>query len=189
MAGSRFGSVVGALALATALTVTLAAPMAPDGEASVTSQPTVVSGPGEQGGHYSMPLEGEVVAPFDAPDAPWGPGHRGVDIAGSTGSVVHAAGDGVVAFVGMVVDRPVISIDHPDGIRTTYEPVTAVVEVGDAIARGQPIGTLVTDGSHCAPAACLHWGARIGERYIDPLSLLSEAVIRLYPVRLEGGPG
>lgn len=182
MVGSRFGSVVGALGVATALALTLAAPRAPDGGTSVVSQPTVVSGPGEQTGPYSMPLEGEVVAPFDPPEAPWGAGHRGVDIAGTSGSVILAAAGGVVAFVGVVVDRPVISVDHPDGIRTTYEPVTALVEVGDAVARGQPIGTLVLDGSHCAPAACLHWGARIGERYIDPLSLLSEAVIRLYPI-------
>lgn len=189
MAGSRFGAAVGAVALATALALTVVAPRAPDGGASVVSDPTMVAGQGEQGGAYSLPLEGEVVAHFDAPDVPWGAGHRGVDISGAAGATVLAAGDGVVAFVGVVVDRPVISIDHPDGVRTTYEPVTAQVEVGDAVARGQPIGTLATDGSHCSPAACLHWGARIGERYIDPLSLLREAVIRLYPSSGSGGSG
>jgi murein DD-endopeptidase MepM/ murein hydrolase activator NlpD len=173
---------VGGLALAGALTLALVAPMAPDGAAPVGAPPTVVSQVADDGARYVMPLAGEVVTRFDAPDVPWGAGHRGVDIAGAVGSVVHAAAGGVVAFVGVVVDRPVISIDHPDGIRTTYEPVTATVEVGDAVVQGQAIGTLVAEGSHCVAAACLHWGARVAEDYIDPLSLLSDPVIRLYPV-------
>lgn len=182
MSGSRIGSVVGGLALAGALTLTLVAPMAPDGAAPAGTPTTVVSEVADDGARYAMPLAGEVVTPFDGPDVPWGAGHRGVDIAGTAGSVVQAAAGGVVAFVGVVVDRPVISIDHPDGIRTTYEPVAATVAAGEVVVQGQPIGTLVVEGSHCAPAACLHWGARIGEDYIDPLSLLSEAVIRLYPM-------
>ena len=178
----------GAVTLAVALALTLAAPMAPDGAAPDAAPATVsaVSARGEA--RYAMPLDGEVVAPFDDPDLPWGAGHRGVDIAADVGVQVHAAADGVVAFVGVVVDRPVISIDHPDGIRTTYEPVAALVEAGEAVVQGQPIGTLVGDGSHCAPAACLHWGARIGEDYIDPLSLLSDPVIRLYPLTRAGAP-
>lgn len=181
MVGSRIGSALGAFALAGALTLTLVAPMAPDGATQAGTAPSVGSGLGQAQARYAMPLEGEVVASFDDPDAPWSAGHRGVDIAATAGATVHAAADGVVAFVGVVVDRPLISIDHPDGIRTTYEPVTATVEVGDAVVQGQPIGAVVAEGSHCAPAACLHWGARIGEDYLDPLSLLSDTVIRLYP--------
>ncbi|GAB2596648.1 M23 family metallopeptidase [Pseudactinotalea suaedae] len=188
MAGSRIGAVAGALTLAAALTLTLAAPMAPDGAAPDGASVTLGAGSAPGEARYAMPLEGEVVAPFDDPDAPWAAGHRGVDIAGGLGMQVHAAADGVVAFVGVVVDRPVISIDHPDGIRTTYEPVAALVEAGDAVVQGQPIGTLVDEGSHCAPAACLHWGARVGEDYVDPLSLLSDAVIRLYPLTRAGAP-
>lgn len=176
---SRAGAAVGGGLLAAALVVTAIAPAAEPatGPVSTTAEPgSAVDGT------YALPLAGEVVAPFDDPALPWGAGHRGVDLAGTVGAEVSAAADGVVAFVGVVVDRPVISIDHPDGIRTTYEPVTAVVEAGDAVVQGQVIGTLVSGSSHCAPAACLHWGARIGEDYIDPMSLLGEKVIRLYPV-------
>ena len=53
-----------------------------------------------------------------------------------------AAGAGVVVFAGMVAGRPVVSIDHAGGLRTTYEPVDPSVAAGQAVARGSPIGTL-----------------------------------------------
>ena len=49
----------------------------------------------------------------------------------------------------------VVVVDH-GSTRTTYEPVAATVQVGDVVARGQPIGTLELAGSHCFPLACLH---------------------------------
>ena len=39
--------------------------------------------------------------------------------------------------------RPVVSIDHADGLRTTYEPVDPSVGAGQRVTRGSPIGTLV----------------------------------------------
>ena len=123
-----------------------------------------------------------VVRPFEAPPHPYGPGHRGVDLAGSVGSPVLAAGDGVVAFAGMVAGRPVVSIDHPNGLRTTYEPVDPSVGAGQAVARGSPIGTLIAGHADCAAEACLHWGVRRGEVYLDPLALLRPPRIRLLPM-------
>lgn len=178
----RWGTAVMAVAIAGALAVAAARMPLETGDGGSVGG-SVVTAPMDDGGtRYAMPLAGEVVAFFDDPAVPWGPGHRGVDIAGVEGAPVLAAGDGVVAYVGVVVDRPVVSIDHPDGIRTTYEPVAGSVEVGDAVGQAQVIGTLVADASHCAPRVCLHWGAKIGDDYIDPLSLLSDPVIRLYPV-------
>lgn len=122
-----------------------------------------------------------VLRPFDAPDRPWQSGHRGVDLDLATGAAVLAAGDGVVAFAGNVAGRGVVSIDHADGIRTTYEPVTAVVAAGERVGAGQVIGHLA-EPAHCTPASCLHWGARRGpEVYVDPMLLLRAVVIRLYP--------
>ncbi|SED84861.1 Peptidase family M23 [Ruania alba] len=118
---------------------------------------------------------------FDRPPAPWAAGHRGVDIPAETGQPVFASGTAVVAFAGAVVDRPVVSLEHPGGLRTTYEPVAPTVEVGDAVVAGDLIGTVST-GGHCT--GCLHWGARAGAGYyLDPLTLLSGPVqIRLYPI-------
>ena len=117
------------------------------------------------------------------PAGVWGPGHRGVDLALPAGSPVLAAGDGTVAFAGVVAGRPVVSIDHADGVRTTYEPVEASVATGDVVARGQTIGTLRA-GHRSDGADALHWGARTGPKtYINPLRLLRPAVIRLKPLR------
>ena len=132
---------------------------------------------------WSAPLsELVVVRPFEAPSHAYGPGHRGVDLGGAGGSPVLAAGDGVVVFAGMVAGRPVVSIDHANGLRTTYEPVNPSVGAGQTVARGSPIGTLAAGHQGCAAEACLHWGLRRGEIYLDPLALLRPPSIRLLPV-------
>ncbi|MDU0349364.1 M23 family metallopeptidase [Actinomyces sp. MRS3W] len=133
---------------------------------------------------YSWPtgMATTVLADFDPPAVVWGAGHRGVDLALAAGSQVLAAGEGTVAFAGMVAGRPVVSIDHADGIRTTYEPVEPCVEAGDVVTRGQAIGTLVA-GHRADGADALHWGARTGPKtYVNPLRLLEPAVIRLKPL-------
>ncbi|STC68145.1 membrane metalloendopeptidase protein [Corynebacterium pilosum] len=116
----------------------------------------------------------------DIPEQNWLPGHRGVDLALGIGDDVLAAEDGTVAFAGMVAGTPVISIDHDDGIRTTYQPVHALVDEGERVTSGTVIGRLghPTDGY---PG--LHWGALIAkDTYINPLSLLDDPMIRLKPV-------
>jgi murein DD-endopeptidase MepM/ murein hydrolase activator NlpD len=95
--------------------------------------------------------------------------------------VVEAAGDGVVVFAGMVAGRPVVSVDHADGLRTTYEPVQPTVAAGQIVARGSALGTLLAGHEGCPAAACLHWGLRRGETYLDPLALLRPPEVRLLP--------
>lgn len=113
------------------------------------------------------------------------PGHRGVDLALRIGSPVLAADAGTVAFVGNVAGTPVISIDHLDGIRTTYQPVHARVRQGDAVKTGEVIGTLARPtGPQAHMQDGLHWGALVAkDTYINPLSLLSTPTIRLKPTR------
>lgn len=122
-----------------------------------------------------------VVAPFDPPDAPWLSGHRGVDLAGSPGQAVRSALPGVVGFAGTVAGKPVVTVLHGRR-RTTYEPVVATVSSGESVAAGSVIGRLAVVASHCFPAACLHWGLREGETYLDPLSLLGGGPVRLLPL-------
>lgn len=123
----------------------------------------------------------EVVQGFDPPGRPWLAGHRGVDLAATEDAEVRAAGPGTVTYAGPLAGRGVVSIDH-GGLRTTYEPVDPSVRQGDTVGPGQPIGTLEAAGSHCAPAACLHWGAREGEHYTDPLALVGAGPVRLLPL-------
>jgi murein DD-endopeptidase MepM/ murein hydrolase activator NlpD len=105
---------------------------------------------------------------------PGSPGHRGVDLAGRPGQAVLSAGAGTVSFAGTVAGRGVVAVTHAGGIRTTYEPVTALVTAGEVVAAGARLGALAT-ANHC-PTACLHWGALRGETYLDPLTLLRPVV-------------
>ena len=123
----------------------------------------------------------EVVRAFELPDSTWGAGHRGVDLGGTAGQVVRTALAGRVTFASTLAGRGVVVVDHGT-TRTTYEPVLASVRVGDVLARGQPIGTLALAGSHCFPRACLHWGWRRGETYLDPLLLVGGGPIVLLPL-------
>ncbi len=133
---------------------------------------------------FRWPLAGTptVTRPFQPPPRPWLPGHRGVDLAGSPGATVLAAGPGVVAFAGNVAGTGVVSIDHPNGLRTTYEPVLPLVRAGQPVGAGQPIGTLLPGHPGCPVAACLHWGLRRGTEYLDPLMLLRAGRVRLLPL-------
>lgn len=143
--------------------------------------------PVEPDGQGTWPLAPtpEVVRGFDPPGSAWGAGHRGVDLAGDAGQVVRAALAGQVLWAGMLAGRHVLVLGH-GATRTTYEPVTATVAVGDLVVGGEPIGTLDLIGSHCQPAACLHWGWLRDDTYLDPLDLIGAEQIRLLP--LDGLP-
>ncbi len=134
-------------------------------------------------GPWGAPLTGDLVLtrPFDLPAGPFAAGHRGADLAGTGSSPVRAAGAGVGGFAGLVAGRPVVSVDHPDGLRTTYEPVDPLVGAGTRVDRGTPLGVLLPGHPQCPTAACLHWGLRRGETYLDPMTLLRPPRIRLLP--------
>ena len=120
-----------------------------------------------------------VVRQFEAPPTPYAAGHRGIDRRAAAGTEVLAPEDGVVHFAGVVVDRPVLSLRHADGLLSSYEPVTTELARGDPVRTGEVIGT-VADGGHCA-GGCLHLGARLGspdgvssgpDEYVSPLLFL-----------------
>ena len=135
------------------------------------------------GGSWTWPLAGEpaVVRGFDPPQVRYAAGHRGADLAGTPGEPVLAAGAGRVSYAGLLAGRGVVVVVHGD-LRTTYEPVTAEVALGDEVTAGQQIGRL--DGGHqgCPVAACLHWGLKRGEAYLDPVRLIDRGPVRLLPL-------
>ena len=107
-------------------------------------------------------------------------GHRGVDLTAAVGAPVLAVSGGSVTFAGPVAGRGVIVVLHPDGLRTTYEPVQPDVAAGDAVAAGDRLGTL-SRPRHCT-TDCLHLGLRDGDRYLDPLGRLRAAAPLLLPL-------
>ncbi|MGW0158189.1 M23 family metallopeptidase [Mycobacterium sp. NPDC003323] len=127
-----------------------------------------------------------VTRTFDGPEPNWQRGHRGVDLAGVAGQPVYAAADGVVVFAGELAGRPLISVQHPGGLRTSYEPVRAAVRAGQRVQTGTALGELVAGHAGCPVPACLHWGAMWGPAsradYVDPLGLLASTPIVLKPL-------
>jgi len=123
-------------------------------------------------GTYAWPVDGPVVRSFDPPAQPYGAGHRGIDIGAATGTPVRAAEEGVVAFAAPIGGSLFVSIDHADGIRTTYSWLSTVaVRRGDTVLRGAILGTTGTGHPGQDPPH-LHFGARLGDTYIDPMTLL-----------------
>ncbi|WP_315260484.1 M23 family metallopeptidase [Rothia mucilaginosa] len=131
-----------------------------------------------------------VVHPFEKPAQRWSAGHRGVDLAvPENDRRVYAPAPGKVVFSGTVVNRKVLVLAHPDGRRSTFEPMDEALPVGTTVAAGEVIGTVaVTAGGtgerpyrRCS-TVCLYWGVRQGgargdgsgkdAEYINPMSLL-----------------
>ena len=134
--------------------------------------------------NWRPPLPGAGLAnllePFVPPSMPWSAAHRGIDIrASSTQVVTPAAGE--VTFVGLVVDRPVVTIRHSNGLLSSFEPVESDLAVGTVVAAGDPVGTIAEGADHCE-VRCVHWGVRVPDGwqigssvrdlYIDPGFLL-----------------
>ena len=131
-----------------------------------------------------------VVHPFEKPAQRWSAGHRGVDLAvPENDRRVYAPAPGKVVFSGTVVNRKVLVIAHPDGRRSTFEPMDEALPVGTTVAAGEVIGTVAITASGTGErpyqrciTVCLYWGIRQGgargdgsgktAEYINPMSLL-----------------
>ena len=127
----------------------------------------------------------DVVRGFAPPSVRWGAGHRGIDLVATTGQEVRSMAAGTVSFVGVVAGAPVISVRYPGqrSLRSTYEPVTAEVQVGQRVDVGEVIGTVADLGGHCGGAiGCLHIGLRTDATYLDPRTLVERRPAVLKPL-------
>ena len=131
---------------------------------------------------YRAPVEGIVVDPFRPPEHPGAPGNRGLEYATRPGSPVRAAAPGVVTFAGQVGSGRHVTVAHADGVRTSYSFLAGItVRAGQAVGAGVVLGT---------SGSSFHFGARIGEAYVDPAALLGIAGrARLVPVGTRGTGG
>lgn len=118
---------------------------------------------------WPVPVPHAIVRPYVAPATAYAAGHRGIDISSAAESAVTAPADGQVYFSGVVVDRPVLSIRHADGLVSSYEPVESALPAGTVVRRGDTVGSLLA--GHCA-TACLHFGVRLYGQYVSPLNYL-----------------
>jgi murein DD-endopeptidase MepM/ murein hydrolase activator NlpD len=120
---------------------------------------------------WVWPVSGHqaIIRDFVAPETPWGPGHRGIDIDASVSSTLRSPVAGRLRYVGEVVNRGVVTIETSEGFLVSMEPVTIDVPSGSRVSAGQVLGSI--DSGHCR-SRCLHLGLRIDGHYVSPAKFL-----------------
>ncbi len=134
----------------------------------------------EQGGTnpgvLGWPISGRVTSPYGYRIHPiFGTKrlHTGIDIAGSSGSPIAAAGSGRVILAETYggYGRAVV-IDHGGGLATLYAHQSSLaVAVGDRVDRGDTIGYVGCSGSCTGPH--LHFETRENGAKVDPMKYLN----------------
>jgi murein DD-endopeptidase MepM/ murein hydrolase activator NlpD len=100
-------------------------------------------------------------------------GHRALDIAAYTGAPLYAADSGFVSFAGWtdIGYGYMIIIDHANGYATYYAHCSGFyVSVGQAVNRGQLIGTMGSTGNSTGPH--VHFEIRLGDTLLNPRAYL-----------------
>ena len=143
-----------------------------------------------------MPVTGAVVRGFDARAGPFGPGHRGIDIAAPVGTTVRAPAAGRIEFAGPVAGTTWVSLVVAPGVRVTLGPLLDPVTAGRVPSRA-PLGRVgpghragPTEGAGSGPGLgpTLHLSVRVDGVYVDPLPyLIDRPRPRLAPLPEPGG--
>lgn len=141
-------------------------------------QASVASEPALQVQVWNPPLEPPVqlVNHYIQPNSDYSAGHRGVDYLSALGQPIFAPADGQIWFVRKVFQRNLVTLSHPGGLLTEYEPVCTDLVKGQPVLQGQKIGYLCeADNSykpHCPPNTCLHFSVRKDGAYFSPLLMI-----------------
>ncbi|MBN3765755.1 peptidoglycan DD-metalloendopeptidase family protein [Burkholderia sp. Ac-20365] len=114
----------------------------------------------------AWPLRGPILKPFV-------PGKsKGIVIGGRPGDPVRAAATGRVVYAGTGIEAygPLVIIKHDDTLITAYgQNSRLLVQEGDAVTQGQPIGEVGTDSSG---VPSIQFEVRKDGKPADPLSFL-----------------
>ena len=137
-------------------------------------------------GTYEWPVEGPIIRFFEPPATPFSAGHRGIDIAVPFGTPIHAPAAGTVTFAGWIAGSMFMTLDHGDGVRTSYSWLSGfAVAKGDSVHRDEVIA-YTGHGHPDVVTPHLHFSARVNGVYVDPLLLLEGldlvTLIRLAPL-------
>jgi murein DD-endopeptidase MepM/ murein hydrolase activator NlpD len=135
---------------------------------------------------YPLPARAEVLLGYgwklrSATDSSQVALHSGIDLAAAQGTVVLAAGDGTVAFVGEKDNYgQLVVINHAQGYQTRYAQLArSQVTLGQTVRSGQTIATVGQTGQPSSPAAHLHFelrsNSKLGWVAEDPTSILKSA--------------
>lgn len=137
--------------------------------AQVTIASSAGSARASGSGGLSWPLRGPITSYYGPR---WGGQHTGIDIAGSYGASVRAAGGGEVTMAAWYgrYGRTII-VSHGDGLSTLYAHASELlVTVGQTVVAGEIIARVGSTGNSTGPH--LHFEVRIGDECRNPLSFL-----------------
>jgi len=153
-----------AVVVSGAVAVPLAFQGAPPPDAAFSSEPVaVVAAAPLAAVAYQPPVGAPVVDPFRPPSTFAGAGNRGLEYGTTLGQSVHSSAEGTVVFAGQVGGSNHVTIQHADGLRTSYSQLAAVeVRRGDVVGARQQVGTADSN---------FHFGVRVGDTYLDPAEL------------------
>ncbi|MEM5434557.1 peptidoglycan DD-metalloendopeptidase family protein [Paraburkholderia diazotrophica] len=134
---------------------------------STTPVPPPAAAPaGPVQGVLAWPLRGPILKPFV-------PGRtKGIVIGGRPGDQVRAAAAGRVVYAGTGIEAygPLVIIKHDDTLITAYgQNSRLLVQEGDAVAQGQPIGEVGTDNNG---VPSIQFEVRKDGKPVDPLGWL-----------------
>lgn len=124
---------------------------------------------------FMVPVNGEISTPFGVRrfmnKQPKNP-HSGVDFAAKIGAPVQSTNDGIVVCVGdHFFAGKSVYVDHGLGVISMYFHLSAIsVKVGDTVQKGSVLGNVGSSGRSTGPH--LHWGIRINNVKINPLTLI-----------------
>jgi Peptidase family M23 len=127
---------------------------------------------------WAWPVDGPVLRPFVAEGNPYSGGqHRGIDIGAPTGSDVHSATSGVVAFAGQLPRQGLcLTVRTEDGYSVTLVHLGSIgVSVGTLVSQGDVVGTIGPSGEPEGTEPYVYLGIRLTadpNGYVDPLTLL-----------------
>ncbi|MER5886391.1 LysM peptidoglycan-binding domain-containing M23 family metallopeptidase [Streptomyces sp. NPDC001941] len=149
-----------------------------DSSGATRSENTRTSARGGGGSGFTAPVDAGVTTPYRASGGMWSSGyHTGVDFSASSGTPVHAVGQGTVVSAGWggAYGNQVV-IRHADGNYSQYAHLSSLsVSAGQSVGEGDRIGLSGSTGNVTGPH--LHFEMRTSPDYgsdIDPVAYLRQ---------------
>ncbi|MEU8244071.1 M23 family metallopeptidase [Actinoplanes missouriensis] len=147
------------------------------------------AGPGQEtpaAGGWTKPTDGTISSPYGERCLGGCRMHRGTDLGVDTGTVVVAAGNGIVddaRCASSYCDRPghlglggygnLVTITHAGGVETRYAHLERfTVAPGQRVTAGDTIGYSGSTGNSTGPH--LHFEVKVNGEYVDPAPFMRE---------------
>lgn len=129
---------------------------------------------------FRRPTPAPVLDPFRLPDGKYGAGNRGIEYETGELDRIVAAARGTVVFAGPVARSLFVTVDHGDGLESSYGFVGHIlVREGQEVADGDLVA--LSDGP-------FHFSVRLHGEYVDPEPLFGSrrVLVRLVPHPVQG---